>query len=135
MCLENHPLTHPSRSKTCSPQLLSRPTPPFSSLTSNRASRKTRRHQSSEGLGNLPKSTSWELAVLGGEDEDLLVEQSDGPAVSVQDRASEGGMGLAGVARKGRGFMGPQGWRADRPWQQAKGWVSTLPRISRLEGY
>lgn len=41
MCLKNQPLTHPSSLKTCSPQLLSRSTPPFSFLTSNRECRKT----------------------------------------------------------------------------------------------
>lgn len=51
MCLENQPLTHPSRPKTCSPQLLSRPTPPFSFLTCNRASGKTEKTPKLRGSG------------------------------------------------------------------------------------
>lgn len=39
--------------------------------------------------------------MLGHVVEDLLVEQSEGPAVSVQDRANKGGAGLGRVARKG----------------------------------
>lgn len=66
----------------------------------------------------MAKPPNWELAMLGGVVEDLLVEQSEGPAVSVQDRANEGGMGLGRVARKGYlwALGGPQGWKANRPW-------------------
>lgn len=66
MPLKNQPLLYPSSPETCPLQHLFRPTLSFSSPACNREPGKYKRNRSSEGLCDVLKPPSQELAVLRG---------------------------------------------------------------------